>query len=205
MHRAEEGILILEHAPNGNLHEKLHNTQYSSNKSKGSLSWKRRMTIAFQVAQALDYLHKCNIIHGDIKASNILLDAHLNTKLCDFGSSSIHTNNPKPRILHGSPGYTDPNYLKTGIASHKNDVYSFGVIVLELITGMQALNPLTGERLTSRVDPILKVDPRVMRGDIMEEALAMAELSAICLSHSPADRPSSSHIVAYITNNISCV
>ncbi|KAL8520902.1 hypothetical protein ACS0TY_011452 [Phlomoides rotata] len=222
----EEGILILEHAPNGNLHEKL--DSQSSNKSRG-LSWKKRMAIAFQLAQALDYLHKSNIIHGDIKASNILLDDHLNTKLCDFGSSNSqfspsnnnpNNNNRRARVMHGSPGYTDPHYLKTGVPSQKNDVYSFGVIVLELITGMQALDPLTGERLTSRVDPILVrdgqwrekvvriVDPRVTRGDVgfeLEEALAMAELAAMCLCDSPIDRPSLSHILASMRNKISCI
>ncbi|KAI3469052.1 hypothetical protein Pfo_025715 [Paulownia fortunei] len=193
-----EGILMFEYVPNGNLQEKLHG-------SKMLLSWKRRMTIAFQLAQAIEYLHdKCSlqIVHGDIKASNILLDEQLNCKLCDFGI-----------MMLGSPGYTDPHYLRTGLASKKNDVYSFGVIVLELITGIQAFNPLSRERLTTRAEPMLRdlekiveiVDPR-LRGDLyLEEAKAMAALSAMCLCDSHSHRPSVSDILISMRNKISSI
>lgn len=106
------------------------------------------------------------------------------------------------------------------MASQKNDVYSFGVIVLELITGMEALDPLTGERLTSRVNPVLVrdgqrrenvlriLDPRVVRGDVgfeLDEALVMAEIAATCLCDSPTDRPELSHVLASFRNKIACL
>ncbi|KAI3453284.1 hypothetical protein Pfo_009947 [Paulownia fortunei] len=216
----EEGALILEYVPNGNLQEKLHG-------SNTLLPWKRRMAIAFQLAQAIAYLHdKCSlqIVHGDIKASNILLDENLNCKLCDFGSakmgfsstvvppdSNSKTWRNNRTMIVGSPGYTDPVYLRTGIASKKNDVYSFGVIVLELITGMEAFCPQSGERLTTRAEPMLRdlekvaemVDPR-LHGELdLEEARAMAALSAKCLCDSPSVRPSASDILTTMRSTIS--
>ncbi|KAK4434810.1 putative receptor-like protein kinase [Sesamum alatum] len=213
----DEGVLVMEYVPNGNLQEKLHD-------SNMLLSWKKRMAIAFQLAQAIEYLHgKCSlqIVHGDIKASNILLDEQLNCKLCDFGSAKmgfsslvVPPSSPVMRrnriMMLGSPGYTDPQYLRTGLATKKNDVYSFGVIVLELITGMEAFNPSSGEKLTTRVEPVLQnlekvveiVDPR-LRGELdLEEAKAMASLSAMCLCDTPSLRPCASDILATIRNQI---
>lgn len=205
----EEGILILEYVPNGNLQEKLHG-------SSTFLPWMTRMAIAFQLAQAIAYLHRNCIVHGDIKASNILLDEDLNCKLCDFGSakmglsSTVALLDSNSRMMVGSLGYTDPLYLKTGLASYKNDVYSFGVVLLELITGMEAFSPGRGEALATRAGPMLRdvekvgemVDRRI-RGEVdLEEARAMAALSAICVSDSPSVRPSAANILTRMRSKI---
>ncbi|KAK6146553.1 LOW QUALITY PROTEIN: hypothetical protein DH2020_020422 [Rehmannia glutinosa] len=212
----EEGVLILEYIPNGNLHEKLH-------ESNTLLPWNSRMAIAFQLAQAMSYLHDksgLQIVHGDIKPSNILLDENLNCKLCDFGSaklgfSSTVESNPKTcrrnnnrKTIVGSPGYTDPVYLKTGLASGK---MIFGVIVLELITGIEAFNPDTGEKLTKVAEPMLRDAEKVadmvdlrLRGEVdLEEARAMAALSAKCISGSPSVRPSATDILTIMRSTIS--
>ncbi|KAK4423228.1 Salt tolerance receptor-like cytoplasmic kinase [Sesamum alatum] len=201
----EEGILILEYVSNGNLQEKLHG-------SNTFLPWKRRMAVAFQLAQAMAYLHRNGIIHGDIKASNILLDDDLNCKLCDFGSAKMGSSlqDPNARMMVGSPGYTDPLYLKTGRASYKNDVYSFGVVVLELITGMEAFSPGRGERLTTRAGPMMRdvekvgemVDRRLLGEVDLEEARAMAALSALCVCDSTSIRPSASDILMTMRGRI---
>lgn len=215
-------MLVFEYVPNGTLQEMLHGSNGIASTAKALvLPWKTRMAIAFQLAQAIEYLHeKCSlhIVHSDIKASNILLDENLNCKLCDFGSAKMGfsstvlppSSSTMSRMIMGSQGYLDPHYLKTGIASRKNDVYSFGVIVLELITGREAFCSETGEKLTSKAAPLLNdagkvgemVDLR-LNGDFdLEEAKAMASISAKCLSNSPSLRVSACDILTTMRGNI---
>ncbi|MCD7469909.1 hypothetical protein HAX54_009325 [Datura stramonium] len=210
----EEGMLVFEYVPNGTLQEKLHGAD-----ARKLLSWRNRMAIAFQLAQAIEYLHdKCPlpIVHGDIKASNVLLDKKFNCKLCDFGSAKMGFSSTilppsANRMMLGSPGYTDPHYLRTGIASKKNDIYSFGVIILELISGFEAHSSDNGERLISKAGTILRdsskvaemVDPKLNGAYDLEEAKAMASLAGFCLGDSPSLRPSASEILDTITSKIS--
>ncbi|GLT50264.1 hypothetical protein SLA2020_237600 [Shorea laevis] len=234
----EQGAMVFEYVPNGSLQEKLHG---AAERESPVLSWRSRMTVAFQLAQALEYLHdKCTpqIVHGDIKASNILLDEHLNCKLCDFGfakmgfastvqppssspySSSSSSSSPlrMKQVMMGSPGYTDPHYLRTGIASKKNDVYSFGVVLLELVTGMEAFCSERGQFLTSILRPMLRnvselgarevaemVDPRLSWDYDLEEARAILSISALCLGQSPILRPSATYILQSFKENISSI
>ncbi|XP_051115254.1 probable receptor-like protein kinase At1g33260 isoform X2 [Andrographis paniculata] len=222
-HDTEKGILVIEYVPNGTLQDALHNQS-----SKKVLPWRKRTAIAFQIALAMEYLHdNCtlHIVHGDIKSSNVLLDDKLDCKLCDFGSAKLgfsamvappsSTNRRTRAMIVGSPGYTDPHYLRTGLVSKKNDVYSFGVILLELITGKEALDPSTGRWLTATAQPLLQqrgdeinpavvemMDPR-LRGEFeLEDTKAMAALAAACLADSPALRPSASEILATMRNRI---
>lgn len=213
----EEGVLVFEYAPKGSLHDKLHN---QSESEKLHLAWNRRMSIAFQLAQAIEYLHdSCNlqIIHGDVKASNVLLDDQLNCKLCDFGfakmgfSSTVLPSSTNP--VMGSPGYVDPHYMRTGIISKKNDVYSFGVLVLELITGIEAFCEERQRLLTSIAGPILMdatkvkemVDSRLAGDFDAEEAIAMASIAALCLRDQPSLRPSMAEILRTMREKISSV
>ncbi|CAI9087053.1 OLC1v1021019C1 [Oldenlandia corymbosa var. corymbosa] len=142
-------------------------------------------------------------LHGETKTSS----SNKKTLLPPSQSHS-HSSSSSKMMMMGSPGYTDPHYLWTGIVSKKNDIYSFGVVVLELITGMQALNPVSGERLTSVLRPILRdpskivqmVDARLPRFDL-EEVTAMAAISAMCLCETPSLRPSASDIVNLMRNS----
>lgn len=195
---SEQRVLLFEYASNGTLHEKLNH-----------LKWKTRTKIAFQLASALEYLHSIQIIHGDIKASNILLDQHLNCKLCDFGSATISSSTKqKKQMIMGSQGYVDPDYLKKGFVSMTNDIYGYGVVLLQLITGREAFSLEKGEKLIDFMAPVLNGDMRLEEVMMMDnlihldEAKAMLNLAKNCIHSSPMLRPSATQILATFTHSI---
>lgn len=218
---ADKSALIFEYVPNGNLQERLHGTEQGS-----GVSWKSRIAIAYQLASAIEHLHeRCtpHIVHGDIKASNILLDENFNCKLCDFGSAkmgfsaAIAASHPsRKQVMMGSPGYMDPFYFRTGISSKKNDIYSYGVILLELITGMEAFCTVKNQMLTSVATGVLIgscgetksthvaeiVDPRLDGKFELEEAQVLASISVACLHTSPSLRPSAADILQIMTEKL---
>ncbi|KAG6489797.1 hypothetical protein ZIOFF_051076 [Zingiber officinale] len=127
--------IVYEYMPQGNLQDHLRGEA-----GFPVLTWVQRLQIAYQAAQGLDYLHtRCNppIVHRDVKSSNILLGADLEAKITDFGISKAWNENDTyttTRVV-GTVGYIDPAYFRTGYASDASDVYSFGIILLEMITG----------------------------------------------------------------------
>ncbi|RLM64571.1 putative receptor-like protein kinase [Panicum miliaceum] len=210
----DEGVLVFEYATNGDLHERLH--------GGSALPWARRVAVASQVAAALEYLHEGRdpaVIHGDIKASNVLLNANLDAKLCDFGFAHVGVSStaggagggrPSARAVMGSPGYVDPHLLRSGVATKKSDVYSFGVLLLELLTGEEAVCRETGHRLTAAVGPKLSdgkvsdvLDQRLGAEYDAAEAAAVAELAMQCVGDNPALRPSMADVVRVLQEKTS--
>ncbi|RCV46926.1 hypothetical protein SETIT_9G570300v2 [Setaria italica] len=216
----DEGVLVLEFAPNGNLHDQLHGG--GGGKGAVPMLWARRVSVALQVARALEYLHdRCEpqVVHGDVKASNVLLDAAMGARLCDFGSAragfsaAVAGASPRPRpsasarAVLGSPGYVDPHYLRSGVVTKKSDVYSFGVLLLELLTGVQAF--CDGRLLTAAVAPRISaacdagelVDQRLGCRYDADEAAAMVALAAACVGENPSLRPSMADVVRALERN----
>ncbi|KAE8783787.1 putative L-type lectin-domain containing receptor kinase S.7 [Hordeum vulgare] len=133
----DELLLVYEFMSNGSLDMALHSC--SGVHRYPTLNWARRYNVAVGIASAVAYLHEEHdkqVIHRDIKCSNILLDSHFNPKLGDFGLARLKDPNTSPRstLAAGTVGYLAPEYLQMGRATEKSDVYSYGVVLLEICT-----------------------------------------------------------------------
>ncbi|AES76893.2 putative protein kinase RLK-Pelle-PERK-1 family [Medicago truncatula] len=201
-----EMLLAYEFVPNKTLEFHLHG------KAQTILDWSARQLIAVGSAKGLEYLHEdCNpkIIHRDIKAANILLDSKFEAKVADFGlakdspDSSTHVSTQ----VKGTFGYLDPEYAYTGRLTDKSDVYSYGVVLLELITGRVAIdkaNPHMDVNLVEWARPFFMralkgkndlVDPRLKKQFDRKEMTHMVACAAACTRQSAKDRPKMSQVV----------
>uniref|UniRef100_A0A0E0DZ28 Protein kinase domain-containing protein n=1 Tax=Oryza meridionalis TaxID=40149 RepID=A0A0E0DZ28_9ORYZ len=144
----DELYLIYEYSQKGSLKNHLHDPQ-----SKGytSLSWIYRVQIALDAARGLEYIHehtKDHYVHRDIKTSNILLDESFRAKISDFGLAKLVVKSTDAEAsvtkVVGTFGYLAPEYLRDGLATTKSDVYAFGVVLFELISGKEAITRTDG-------------------------------------------------------------
>ncbi|AAF16755.1 F3M18.17 [Arabidopsis thaliana] len=141
-HRRKTKLLVVEYMPNGTLHDQLHSR--SSLDSRLS-SWNRRIKHALQIAIAVHALHtaETQVIHRDIKSCNVLIDGDGNARLADFGLALIG-NVDDERLKYTPPagtlGYLDPSYLAPADLTAKSDVFSFGILLLEIISGREAID-----------------------------------------------------------------
>ncbi|GKU86066.1 hypothetical protein SLEP1_g642 [Rubroshorea leprosula] len=171
-HESKQHILVYEYLPGGSLSDHL----YGPNSQKFSLSWGRRLKIAVDAAKGLDYLHNGSqprIIHRDVKCSNILLDGQMNAKVCDFGLSKQVPQADATHIttvVKGTAGYLDPEYYSTQQLTEKSDIYSFGVVLLELICGRE---PLSHSGTPDSFNLVLWAKPYLQAGafEIVDDSL----------------------------------
>ncbi|RWW73716.1 hypothetical protein BHE74_00018373 [Ensete ventricosum] len=138
--RSRELILVYEYVPNGTVADHLHGPRAG----EAALAWPLRMRVAVEIAVALSYLHATTpqIIHRDVKTSNILLDVGFHVKVADFGLSRLFPANAThvSTVPQGTPGYVDPDYHRCFQLTDKSDVYSFGVVLAELISSKPAVD-----------------------------------------------------------------
>ncbi|KAG5247080.1 leucine-rich repeat transmembrane protein [Salix suchowensis] len=143
---SDERLLVYPYMPNGSVADRLRETC----REKPSLDWNRRIRIALGAARGLLYLHEqCNpkIIHRDVKAANILLDEGFEAVVGDFGLAKLLDlrDSHVTTAVRGTVGHIAPEYLSTGQSSDKTDVFGFGILLLELITGQKALDAGNGQ------------------------------------------------------------
>ncbi|CAL9151053.1 probable serine/threonine-protein kinase PBL23 [Musa acuminata AAA Group] len=199
-------LLVYEYMASGSLQEHLYPTGGGSYGGVSNLEWETRMKIALEAAKGLEYLHEevnPPVIHRDFKSSNILLDKNFRAKVSDFGLAKFGSEKAgghvSTRVL-GTQGYVAPEYALTGHLTTKSDVYSYGVVLLELLTGRIPvdMNRPPGEgvlvswalpRLTDREKVAQIMDPAMEGQYSLKEAVQVAAIAAMCVQPEADYRP----------------
>ncbi|KAK6153222.1 hypothetical protein DH2020_012861 [Rehmannia glutinosa] len=195
----EQRLLVYEFMPLGCLEDHLHDLKPEMQ----PLDWNTRMKIASGAAQGLNFLHNeadPPVIYRDLKSSNILLDQGFHPKLSDFGLAKFGPDKDKSHVstrVMGTQGYCAPEYAGTGKLTVKSDMYSFGVVLLELITGRRPLEMTRGNRKHMLADwNLVSVADPLMRGQFSESSLCRAmEVAMMCLRDDAHSRPSTKDVV----------
>ncbi|KAL0012956.1 hypothetical protein SO802_000025 [Lithocarpus litseifolius] len=204
-----EQMLVYEYVPNGTLKDSL------SGKSGIKLDWMRRLKVALGAARGLAYLHELAnppIIHRDIKSANILLDERINAKVADFGLSKPMGDDERDHVttqVKGTMGYLDPEYYMTQQLTEKSDVYSYGVVMLELVT---ARMPIERGKYIVRVVQMAMDKTKVLYNlhEILDPAIGLqtslkglekfVDLAMRCVEDSGANRPAMGDVVKEVEN-----
>jgi serine/threonine protein kinase len=197
----EKLYLVYEYAENGSLSDCLHHqTAYpdsSFSRTVGLISWRRRLQIALDVACGLEYLHnytKPSLVHKDVKSSNILLDQQFRAKVTNFGmAKSSYEGAMMTSNIVGTQGYMAPEYLEHGMVTTRADVFSFGVVLLELLSGREAIagfnTPLHTTVPKTEKELGAWIDPRLQNAYPRDIAWSVASLAKTCVATDPAQRP----------------
>ncbi|XP_019056624.1 PREDICTED: receptor-like serine/threonine-protein kinase NCRK isoform X2 [Tarenaya hassleriana] len=200
-----ERLLVFEYMPNGNLRDCL------DGDAGEKMTWDLRISIAIGAARGLEYLHEAaapRILHRDVKSTNILLDGNWHAKITDLGmakclsTDGMNSGSSSPASIQGTFGYFAPEYAIAGCASLMSDVFSFGVVLLELITGRKPIQKPSNNKgeeslviwATPRLQDSKRVitelpDPRLDSKFPEEEMQIMAYLAKECLLLDPDSRP----------------
>ncbi|KAJ6309871.1 hypothetical protein OIU76_014751 [Salix suchowensis] len=208
--RKGELLLVYDYMPNGSLDKLLFRNDTPS------LNWVRRYQILRGVASALVYLHEewqQVVLHRDVKASNVLLDANLNGLLGDFGLAMFHDHGLTPEATNvvGTVGYLAPEVTRTGKSTTSSDVFSFGTFMLEVACGRKPVESEKPPDEVVLVDWVFEcwkrgavlgtVDPRLEGNSAEEEMEFVLKLGLLCTHRTPSARPSMRQVVQYLDGN----
>ncbi|KNA05273.1 hypothetical protein SOVF_191990 [Spinacia oleracea] len=211
--RGIQRLLVYEYMQNKSLEHHLFG------KNMPPLSWTRRLKVMLDAAEGLEYLHEgieVQVIFRDFKSSNVLLDAHMNAKLSDFGMAREGPTGDDTHVSTapvGTYGYAAPEYVDTGHLKQKSDIYSFGVVLYEILTGRRAIErtrPAAEQKLLSWVKQFpadsknfyMIMDFRLRNQYPISTARKIANLADRCLSKEAEDRPDMSEITAVLKGAI---
>ncbi|XP_076926414.1 tyrosine-sulfated glycopeptide receptor 1 [Bidens hawaiensis] len=202
-------LLIYSYMENGSLDYWLH----EKNDGASRLDWPTRLKIAQGASCGLAYMHQVcepHIVHRDIKSSNILLDGQFEAYLADFGLSRLIQpyNTHVTTELVGTLGYIPPEYSQSWIATLRGDIYSFGVVMLELLTGkrpMEVFRPKESRELVVWVQQLRRegkqeeiFDPILTGKGFEEEMLRVLDVACMCVNVNPVKRPSINEVVDWL-------
>ncbi|XP_057517000.1 probable serine/threonine-protein kinase PBL21 [Amaranthus tricolor] len=204
----DQRLLVYEYMPKGSLADYL----FGNENDKDVLNWETRIKIAAGAARGLQHLHcvaKPPVIYRDLKSANILLDDEFKPKLSDFGLAKLGPVGDKTHVstrVMGTYGYCAPEYALSGKLTLKSDIFSFGVVLLEIVTGRKAFDITKKQGQQSLAvwsRPFLKdrrkfielVDPRLKGNFPNRSARHLISVAAMCLNEEPSNRPLITDIV----------
>ncbi|TMW82088.1 hypothetical protein EJD97_006863 [Solanum chilense] len=199
-------LLVHDYMPNGNLATLL---QEASHQDGHVLNWPMRHLIALGIARGLAFLHSSSMVHGDVKPQNVLFDADFEAHLSEFGLSKLvvaRPTEPSTSTSVGTLGYISPEVALTGETTRASDAYSFGIVLLELLTGKRPLTFTQDEdivkwvkrqlqrgQISELLEPgLLELDPESSE---WEEFLLGIKVGLLCTAPDPLDRPTMADIV----------
>ncbi|GMH01918.1 hypothetical protein Nepgr_003757 [Nepenthes gracilis] len=204
--RSHEQLLVYEYVPNGTVADHLHGDRAKSE----SLTWPIRMRIGIETAAALSYLHASDIIHRDVKTGNVLLDNNFHVKVGDFGLSRLFPTHIThiSTVPQGTPGYLDPEYYRCYQLTTKSDVFSFGVVLIELISSLPAVDICRNSHEINLSDYAMSRIQRCRFNELVDLRLgfesnyevkrmttSVAELAFQCLQQDKELRPSMDEVL----------
>ncbi|KAJ9135151.1 hypothetical protein P3X46_032364 [Hevea brasiliensis] len=204
--RGIQRLLVYEYMPNKSLEDHLFN------KGLPALPWKMRLEIMLGAAEGLAYLHggmEVQVIYRDFKSSNVLLDVNFKPKLSDFGLAREGPTGDRTHVstgVVGTYGYAAPEYVETGHLTSHSDLWTFGVVLYEILTGRRTLErnrPTIEQKLLDWVKQFpadskrfsMILDPRLRNDYSIVSAKKIAKLADSCLNKNPKDRPTMAEVV----------